>query len=58
MSNFFLLFLLWLTGTVILWTGNYKTPFIIISGAILLRSFLIEKKGTGGRKDTVSKIDE
>gem|GEM_PF-5767493 len=45
--KFILLFLLWLTGTILLWTSNYKTPVIIISGVILLRSFLTETKNRG-----------
>ena len=49
--KFILLFLLWLTGMVLLWTSNNKTPAIIISGGILLRSFIIETKQSGEKED-------
>jgi hypothetical protein len=49
--KFVLLFLLWLTGMILLWTTNNKTPAIIISGGILLRSFIVETKTAGKKND-------
>jgi len=52
--KFILLFVLWLAGTILLWTSNHKIPLIIIiSGAILIRSFVIERKKIGDKKDKV-----
>ena len=45
--KFILLFLLWLGGVILLWTNDNRTPFIVISGVILLRSFLVETKKAG-----------
>lgn len=42
--KFLILLLCWLTAAIILFTGGDKTPVIIISGAILLRSYLVETK--------------
>jgi hypothetical protein len=49
--KFLVLFLLWLAGAILLWTSNNKTPIIIITAGILLRSFLIETKAAGGSKE-------
>jgi hypothetical protein len=49
--KFLLLFLLWLAGTMLLWTSNNKAPAIIISGGILLRSFIVETKSPEETKD-------
>ncbi len=49
--KFMLLFLLWLAGAILLWTSDNRTPFIVITGAILLRSFLAETKKSRDTKD-------
>lgn len=42
--KFLILLLVWLIGAIILVFGGDKTPVIVISGAILLRSYLVEIK--------------